>query len=87
MASQVYGRVLVFAAALALAACASTIEPSLQPGNRYQLVKKIGKDFYCRKQVPVGSRTRGEVHCVTPEMFAALSKAPTPEVWASSGPP
>ncbi len=107
MGSRTYGKLFVFSAALALAACASTGPASgppsadtaqanlaaashlaatsdattptdpehfLKAGNGYRKVSKNGEQYYCRKEVDTGSRTRVQVTCLTRDEMTELSQ-------------
>jgi hypothetical protein len=64
----------IIAIASTLAACASTT-PTVNPGNRYQLVgQRNGENYYCQKQAHTGSRANSNVSCIDQQMFEAYSK-------------
>jgi hypothetical protein len=104
MHTRIRGRLLLFSAPLALAACVSTnsgnsgppspdtaqtnlaiishaaatsdasLTPGLKPGNGYRKLTKNGEEYYCRKVLETGSRTKSQVTCLTRDELTALSQ-------------
>jgi hypothetical protein len=52
----------------------ASLTPGLKPGNGYRKVTKNGEEYYCRKVLETGSRTKSQVTCLTRDELTALSQ-------------